>query len=276
VPVTFGQSRDVGADAGLNTLVVDPLGNSTFHTISDAIKHAEPGTRILVRPGLYREALLIDKHMEIIGDGNREDTVVEGVGYYAVRFTAPEGRVSNLTLRCTGKLYGAVSIAKGTLVLENCDIAFSRIGIVVEARAKAHIRVNRIYNSAIGILVSDKSEGRIEENEIFRNDCGIDLRAGTTSNVRRNRIHDNVGQGILIRDDATGALDENDIVSNGKSGVDVRGGLVTARGNRILRNRVGVMVHKGGGGEFVSNELNLNSESAWDIEKECETNVNRR
>jgi hypothetical protein len=32
-------------------------------------KAARPGDRILVRPGLYQEGLMIDKPLEIIGEG---------------------------------------------------------------------------------------------------------------------------------------------------------------------------------------------------------------
>ena len=43
------------------THVVDPFHRGDFTTISEAITAARPGDRILVRPGLYTESLVIDK-----------------------------------------------------------------------------------------------------------------------------------------------------------------------------------------------------------------------
>ena len=37
-------------------------------TIAEAIQAANPGDRILVRPGLYQEGLVLDKPLEIIGE----------------------------------------------------------------------------------------------------------------------------------------------------------------------------------------------------------------
>ena len=81
------------------TRIVDPMGRADHITISEAVKEAASGDRILVRPGLYQEALVIDKPLEIIGDGNLEDIVVQAVGANAVLFKTTMGRVANLTLR---------------------------------------------------------------------------------------------------------------------------------------------------------------------------------
>ena len=50
------------------THVVDALYRGDFPSISQAIQAAKPGDRILVRPGLYSEGLIIDKPLEIMGD----------------------------------------------------------------------------------------------------------------------------------------------------------------------------------------------------------------
>ena len=47
------------------THVVDAYQRGDFATVSAAVKAARPGDRILVRPGLYLEGLVIDKPLEI-------------------------------------------------------------------------------------------------------------------------------------------------------------------------------------------------------------------
>ena len=54
------------------TVIVSKSGGGQYTTISEAIKNAKPGTRIMVRPGFYNEGLAIDKQLEIVGDGPLE------------------------------------------------------------------------------------------------------------------------------------------------------------------------------------------------------------
>lgn len=84
------------------TLVVDPAGLGDDTTISAAIQTASAGDRIVVRPGYYREGLVLDKPLHIIGDGPLEDIVVRATGGEALHFSADIGRVENLTLRQGG------------------------------------------------------------------------------------------------------------------------------------------------------------------------------
>jgi hypothetical protein len=58
-------------------LIVSRLGMGQFKSISEAILAAAPGTKIIVKPGLYKETLKINKPLEIVGDGQMEEIVVE-------------------------------------------------------------------------------------------------------------------------------------------------------------------------------------------------------
>jgi hypothetical protein len=80
------------------THIVDYTGRGEFLTIADAIKHAAPGDRIVVRQGIYREGLSVTKPLEIIGAGERHDTVIEARDADVVLFAASWGRLANLTL----------------------------------------------------------------------------------------------------------------------------------------------------------------------------------
>jgi len=50
------------------TLVVDALHRGDHSTLTAALSAAGPGHRILIRPGLYQEGVVIDKPVEIIGE----------------------------------------------------------------------------------------------------------------------------------------------------------------------------------------------------------------
>jgi nitrous oxidase accessory protein NosD len=70
---------------------------ATILRLTDALKAAGPGDKILVRPGLYEEEIVIDKPVEIIGDADDpRDIVIEATEKDAVLFQASMGRIANL------------------------------------------------------------------------------------------------------------------------------------------------------------------------------------
>ena len=87
------------------------LHRGDFSTITAAIEAAKPGDRILVRPGLYREGFVVDKPLEIIGDRNRDDVVIEAKGKDVLMFQTTMGRVANLTF---SKMVSANANERGT------------------------------------------------------------------------------------------------------------------------------------------------------------------
>ncbi len=62
-----------------DTVIVSTNGGGQYTTISEALKGVQPGMRILVRPGVYNEALIIDKLVEIVADarGTGEQVVLQ-------------------------------------------------------------------------------------------------------------------------------------------------------------------------------------------------------
>jgi len=101
------------------TLIVDALHRGDYSSLTDALKAATLGHRILIRPGLYGEGVTIDKAVEIIGDGEPGEVVIEATGKNVLLFRANMGRIVNPTLRQMGggKWY-AVDIGQGRLDLE--------------------------------------------------------------------------------------------------------------------------------------------------------------
>ncbi|MCP3970640.1 MAG: TIR domain-containing protein, partial [Rhodobacteraceae bacterium] len=86
-------------------LVVDQWPDDGEHsTISAAIKAAKPGARILIRPGTYLENLVLDKPLELIGEGERDEVLVAVTSGNALQVSASLGLVRNMRfLRGQGK-----------------------------------------------------------------------------------------------------------------------------------------------------------------------------
>jgi hypothetical protein len=93
------------------TLVVDQAGGGDYTTIGEAVAAASDDDTILVRPGTYVEAVIIDSDLTLKGDGPVEDIVVTAPqdgpvapvwtsqDPYAFLIEDADAQISNLTLR---------------------------------------------------------------------------------------------------------------------------------------------------------------------------------
>jgi F-box protein 11 len=258
------------------THIVDAMHRGDFASLQAAIAAAQPGDRLLVRPGLYREGIVINKPLEIIGDGQPDEVILEATGKPVIRFKANMGMVRNLSLRQMGggKWYG-VDIAQGRLVLEDCDITSQSLACVaIHHGADPLVRRNNIHDGKeAGVFVYENGRGTLEDNDIFGNAvAGLEISVGADPQVRNNAIHGGKSFGVLVLENGRGTLEDNDIFGNAKSGIVVGGGgRPTVRRNRINNNNhKGVVVHTQGAGVFEDNELHGNQAGAWLIEDGCE------
>ncbi|HEV2706474.1 MAG TPA: right-handed parallel beta-helix repeat-containing protein [Pyrinomonadaceae bacterium] len=259
------------------TLVVDRMHRGDFATITEAIAAAEAGYRILVRPGLYQEGLLIDKPLEIIGAGNAADVVIQATGQNAVLFKATMGRISNLSLRQSGRgTWQCVDITQGRLELEGCDLT-SESGscLAIHDGADPRIMRNRIHDGqSSGVYVYASGLGTLEDNDIFGNALSnVSIKSNGNPTLRRNRIHDSKQNGVMVYENGQGTLENNDIFGNGYSGIEIREhGNSTVRNNRIKKNAFyGITIRTTGGGTFEDNDVRDNRISAfWTSEDSME------
>jgi F-box protein 11 len=242
-----------------------------FTTISEAIEKSEPGTIIIVQPGFYQEGLVIDKPLEIIGEGEPGEVVVQASGKNVIKFKTTMGRVTNLTLRqAGGGEWYAVDIAQGRLELEDCDITSqSRACVAIHNGADPRLRRNRIHDGkASGVLVYENGLGTVEDNDIFSNvSSGVQIISGGSPTLRRNRIHDSKQAGVDFTDNGLGTLEDNEIFGNLLSGVVITSGSApTLRRNRIHDGKEnGVMVANNGLGTLEDNDIFGNTYAGVEI-----------
>jgi F-box protein 11 len=271
------------AASGPPTHVVDGFpGRGDLTTVSAAIKKARPGDRIVVRPGLYEEALVVDKPVEIVGDGPVADIEIRARDTNLLAFRASAGRVANLSLRQAGgtENWCAVDITQGRLDLEDCDIS-SQDGACVGIHdgANPRLRRNKIHDSRqSGVLVYDSGLGTVEDNDITGNAlAGVAIKTGGDPTVRGNKIHDNKQAGVHVYDNGVGTVEDNDITGNGYAGVQIKtGGDPTVRGNKIHDNKqAGVYVPDNGRGTVEDNDITGNGSGGVAIQTDGNPTLRR-
>jgi F-box protein 11 len=253
------------------TRIVDVLHRGDHTTLTEALEAAEPGDRILIRPGLYREGVVVDKPVEIIGDGEVGEVVIEANGKDAVLFQANLARIANLTLRQTGGGdWYCVDIAQGRLDLEGCDITSQGLACVgIHDGADPRLRRNRIHDGkSSGVFVHANGQGTLEDNEIFANALsGVEITEGSNPTLRRNRIYDGKQSGVFSYANGQGTLEDNDIFANAYAGVEIReGGNPIVRRNRIRDGKEnGVLVQANGQGTLEDNDIFANAYAGVEI-----------
>jgi serine/threonine protein kinase/nitrous oxidase accessory protein NosD len=218
------------APSDRSVVIVSRHQDGHYQTIAEAVANARPGTRILVRPGIYREGIIIDRPLEIIGDGPVEDIFIESTDSTCILMQTDYALIRGLTLRgrtaLEHKKYVTVDIPQGRLLLEECDISSDSLASVAIHGNKANPVIWRCQihdGKSAGILVYDHGQGLIEDCDIFSNSGpGVEIRNIGNPIIRRCKIHHGERDGVHITDKGAGMVLGCDIFGNARAGVSIR------------------------------------------------------
>jgi hypothetical protein len=241
------------------TFVVALDGSGDFPTLNDAIRRVQAGSRVLVRPGIYNEGLVIDKTLEIVGDGALEAIIVRATNTSCLVMRADTATIRNLTLRGQARSGGAgddgffaVDISHGRPLLDGCDISSDSLACVAihNPTAAPLIRGCRIHHGVdSGIFAFDGAQGVIETCDISENtNIGIAITGGASTSIRNCHIHHGADAGIVVWDRAANIIEGCDIYANARTNI----GISDAGRSNVRRCRIhdgentGVFIHRDG------------------------------
>ncbi len=199
-------------------LIVDLSGRGDCQTIQEAINRSPAGGKIRVRPGIYREGLVLEKPVEIVGLGKPGDVILEVAGATVVYSVAETGRVANLSLiQAGGGNWYGVDIAGGALTVEGCDITSRSMAcLAVRNGADPIVRKCRIHDGKqSGIVVFENGKGTFERCEIIANEgAGVAVGRGAVPTLRRCVASHNYLVAVWARENGGGVFEENDLRGN--------------------------------------------------------------
>jgi parallel beta-helix repeat protein len=214
-------------------LVVAQSEQGHYQTISAAIANAQPGSRILIRPGLYQEQIILDKSLEINGDGAPADIVIANTDAACLVMHTDHATVRGLSLRGhvsepRAATQPTVEIPQGRLSLENCDITTEgRLGLAIHgASANPIIWRCQIRDSkGIGVMVYGRGRGTLEECNISGHaQACIAIRQGATPTIRLCKIYRGAQDGIYVDEKGLGTIEECEIWENVRAGIEIKRG----------------------------------------------------
>jgi predicted Zn finger-like uncharacterized protein len=236
------------------TINVSADGRGECRTIGEAIKKATAGARIVVHPGSYPESLVIDKPLQIVGKGERNEIIIEPLESFCLKMQTDKAWVQGLTLRSkAGGSWYAVDIAQGVLVLQDCEVSSAALACVgIHGAGTAPF----IYHCTIqggkegGVAFYQGAKGTLEDCEVFDHQLsGVDISDGAGPVVRNCRIH-GCQCGANIYDSAQGDFEECDFFANALSGMQIKkAGAPTVRRCKMRGNKqAGLLVTEAGAG----------------------------
>lgn len=209
-------------------VTVHPSGAGDYQTISEALDAVPAGSTIRVKPGLYTDTLWLRQPVEIIGDGNADEIVISSDNNDCLVMDTILARVTGITFHKTSQeSFFGVNIAKGCLILENCDIqSQSLAGIVIQGKdTKAIIRHCRIHDCrGSGVLVSNGADVFFEHCSIDSNlFSGIEVYGNSTQvRLRECKIEKGKQFGLAIQSGASTVLENSIISGNLSTGIKVQ------------------------------------------------------
>ena len=203
------------------------VGKDKISTISDAIKIAKPGSEIVVEPGIYREALCIDKPITL-----RCADVDE---YDAIRSIQTSDRFRGVELRPNGQenaiffpmhsssknaekashVIGfnimtdappedsihAANVCSGTVVFRNCKLTSSSGPVVCAQYPSSNVIMQAcaVYEGAQGgILAVDNATLTLHQLHCYSNAAsGLELRTGASAALDSCQFYSNGRQGVI-------------------------------------------------------------------------------
>lgn len=200
-----------------NVFIISANGSGDFTSIGEALQNAAPNSRLVVREGLYHESILLDKNIEILGDGAVEKIVVRSTNSSPIVMQTEKAKICGLTFEgrggANGKAFFTVQIPKGELVLENCRITSDTLsGVAIfGADASPQIKKCRIYDCAdSGFYIFDHARALIEDCDIYQNtNVSVAITGGAHPTLKNCRIFDGRNGGIVAWGNGAGGLVED-------------------------------------------------------------------
>jgi len=276
------------SNKGSGAVVISNSGNRQYKTINAAIAAAPTGATIVVRPGVYREVVRIEKEITLIGDQGPHAPTIECSQGGCVQIIAPRATVRNLTIRARmgwlerlikyDQRPAAVWIADSEAVIEDSDVSSNRgPGIVVSGPSSVpEFRNVRVHDCKLnGILFTNRSQGVVVDSDIYGNEwAGIRSESASHPIIRRSRIRGGKQAGILL-DNGAAAVEECEIFENNYAGVHARNGssVSVSRSKSFKNNGNGIYVGDGSFGKAEGCEISENKNSGVEIDDESDAQL---
>ncbi|MEV4614903.1 right-handed parallel beta-helix repeat-containing protein [Kitasatospora sp. NPDC049258] len=218
-------------------LLVGPRGRGTHRLLGDALRAAVPGDTVVVAPGRYEEAVVLERRVVLVAEQGPGTVVLAAPAGAGPALTAqgPDCLVRSLDIEGAEPGEPAVAVAPGAgLVLAHCTVRGGRIEVrgpdgaepldadeEPEAVAAVLLRDCRLEGARLAALrLSGGARVRAEDTVIAAVDgTGVVLSGTARLDAVRLRLESTAGSGIRLRGRARLRLSDCLLLRPGRAGL---------------------------------------------------------
>ncbi|TVR75074.1 MAG: hypothetical protein EA408_01130 [Marinilabiliales bacterium] len=211
-------------------------GNYTaFRSIQQAVDYSEKGDTIIIRGGMYKEAVEIKKDGIAVMSFSGENAVIDGNNPRfgpLIRIEGTDIKISGLSVMHSST-FGIYATRSANVLIEGCRVAYSEDGgivfnhsenVIIDNCIVHHNNYKGLAAAHEGITIRNTRYFEVRNCEVFDNkEEGIDAKYGTShGKIYNNHVYRNNGPNIYI-DKANNIEVFNNIVHDAveKSGISV-------------------------------------------------------
>jgi parallel beta-helix repeat protein len=163
-----------------------------FPTIQQAINNATNGDTIQVSPGTYKENILINKSITLVGEEKTHTIIDAQQNGPAIKINTNNTTVTGFTIKNSS---------------QNLDIPGA--GILLNSTTDVKITKNAIATNQHGIIIQNSNNSLITDNTIKNNTIGIEIASNSNNNkIYHNNLINNTQQ-AQIESQTTNQWDNN-------------------------------------------------------------------
>ncbi len=223
-----------------------------YRTIAQALKHADSGTEVRVKGGVYKENIQIPKGVKLVSDSeNRSKVVIEGSDNNPTVLMKHQSTLSHVTIKGGRNGIRVDDDAKAHIfdvVVKDAE----RDGIFIESASRqksrrAYMEKVEVKNNGKSGVYAKKRLVVMVNSKVHDNTAdGIDFQAGVDGWLADTKVYENKGTGWKVVLDGSEIWSEkNDFRANGREGVQVEsfgapGKFGAKKSKMVGNNRYGI------------------------------------
>lgn len=213
VAVTFRSNTLVNAHPSI--LIVGP--NEIFKSIQEAINNASPGDTVLVRSWIYKEKIVINKSIILIGE-NRENTIIDGGGLGNVIsiIQSSDVTIRGFTIKNSDPIVGCGIYIENSknITIDYNNVELNYVGVQVIFSSQNQIFGNTISLNYVGIQLISSGGNTIHGNMIRNNSYGINFFVSIGNMVHENIISGNYRGAYIYLNSYNNVFYHNNFITN--------------------------------------------------------------
>ena len=178
--LVFEGMMNIGSIEAATTRYVGGSGPGNYSTIGNAILVAQPGDTIRVYAGIYNENIIINKKINLIGNGSINTTINGGGINNVIKITSNLVNISGFLLKNSGTEFSPNERAGikldevNNVLIKNNNISYNQYGILIYKSNSIDIIDNMFFNNSGSIYLERSKSNKIMNNSMVNCSLFID------------------------------------------------------------------------------------------------------